>query len=80
MAVKVKMNSAGSRALLKSSDVQDDLKARAEAVARRAGAGFVADVTVGRTRALASVSAETEAAKRAEATDRVLLKALDAAR
>lgn len=80
MAVKVKMLSKGSSELLKSAEVQADLKARAEAVARRAGAGFESDVTVGRTRALASVSASTDEARAAEANDRALLKALDAAR
>jgi hypothetical protein len=80
MAVKVKMNSKGSRELLKSPEVQAELKRRADAIAQRAGAGFVAKVKVGKTRALASVSADTADAMRAEATDRVLLKALDAAR
>lgn len=78
--VKVKMISKGSAELLKSPEVQADLKRRADAVALRAGAGFEAEVKVGRTRALASVSATTAEAAAAEATDRVLTKALDAAR
>lgn len=78
--VKVKMISKGSAELLKSSEVQADLKRRADAVAQRAGAGFEAEVKVGRTRALASVTAATAEAAAAEATDRALTKALDAAR
>jgi len=76
----VKMDSAGSRALLQSVEVRADLMGRAEKIAARAGAGFEAKVVVGRKRAMASISAATPDAARAEATDRVLLKALDAGR
>lgn len=77
---QVKMLRKGSKELLQSAEVQAELKRRADAIAQRAGAGFVAEVKVGKTRALASVRADTADAKRAEANDRVLLKALDAAR
>lgn len=78
--VRVKMVSKGSDQLLKSEAVQNDLRRRVDAVAEAAGEGFEARVKVGRTRAVASVSATTIEAAEREATDRVLLKALDAAR
>ena len=80
VGIRVQMDHAGARQLLKSAEVQEDLKRRAEAIAQRAGAGFEAEVKVGRTRAVASVTAETADAMRAEAADRVLTKALDAGR
>ena len=80
MVIRVKMDHAGARQLLKSVEVQEDLKRRVEAIAQRAGTGFEAEVKVGRTRAVASVTAETADAMRAESKDRVLTKALDAGR
>lgn len=77
---KVRMLSKGSAELLKGEPVLKMLQGKAGAVARRAGDGFAADVQVGRTRALASVTASTPEARAAEANDRTLLKALDAAR
>lgn len=77
---KVKMNSAGAKALLMSDEIQEDLLARATRIANAAGDGFEPNVTIGRTRALASVVAVTEEARAAEAEARVLTSALDAGR
>lgn len=77
---KVKMQSAGARALLLSREVMDDIKDRAGAIANAAGPGFVAEAERGRTRYLGSVYADTDAARRAEAESRVLTRALDAGR
>lgn len=78
--VIVKMNSRGAAALLKGAEVQADLKERADRIAAAAGPGFEAEVKVGRTRAMASVTATTADAQRAEANDRALTRALDAGR
>jgi len=78
--VKVKMQSAGAKSVLLSDSVRDDLKLRADRIAAAAGPGFVAEVRWGKGRALASVTATTPDAMRAEANDRVLTKALDAGR
>lgn len=78
--VKVKMQSDGSRALLQSPEVQELLAEKLGLIASAAGPGFVPDVSVGRTRALGFVAAETPEAFAAEANDRALTRALDAAR
>lgn len=78
--IRIVMNSAGVDALLKSSEVQDDLERRARAIADAAGEGMEVDVRVGQTRARASVRTATYEAMLAEAQDKVLTRALDAGR
>lgn len=77
---KVKVLRKGSVAILKSDSVRADLQRRASAIAAAAGPGFVATVKYGRDRNLANVHAETDEARRAEAEDRALTRALDAGR
>lgn len=78
--VRIVMNRDGARALLKSPGVKADLERRARAIAARAGEGHIVDSRVGKTRARASVVTSTADARRREATDRNLLKSLDAGR
>ena len=78
--VRVKMNSAGARALLQSSEVQADLRRRADAIASAAGPGFESSIFVGKNRARASVITADFEAIRANAKTNVLLKSLDAGR
>lgn len=78
--VIVKMNHSGSRALLRSFEIQADLKWRAERIADAAGPGMEVRVRGGRQRARASVTTSTIEARRAEARDRVLTRAIDAGR
>lgn len=78
--VRVKLNSAGVRELLRSSGVQTDLQRRARAIAAAAGDGFEVDTQVGSVRARASVRSATLDAHVAEATDRALTRAIDAGR
>ena len=78
--VQVKLNSRAVDALLKSPEMQADLAARAARVAAAAGEGMESDVSVGRTRARGYAWTATAEARRAEATDRRLTAALDAAR
>lgn len=77
---RLKMKKAGSRQLLTGSAVEDDIRARAEAIAHAAGDGFEAEVTIGRQRVLGAVRPVTFAAAEAEAKSRVLTKAIDAGR
>lgn len=77
---KIVVNSKQVRAVLRSREVELNLLARAQRVAAAAGPGFKAESSVGKNRARASVFPTTSAAKRAEAKDGALSKALDAGR
>ena len=79
-SIRIDMNSAGIQDLLKSSPVRALLKAKADRIAAAAGPGMVAYSRVGKTRARASVVTDSYKAKRAEAKDRALTKAIDAGR
>lgn len=80
MRARIELNSQGVRELLKSNEIKADLQRRAEAIARAAGPGFIADSTVGPNRARASVGTTDIDSMRAEAEDRVLTRAIDAGR
>lgn len=77
---RIEMNSKAIGDLLKSPEIQADLQSRADKIAAAAGEGMLATVKVGMTRARASIITDTIAAKRAEAKDRALTRALDAGR
>lgn len=49
-SVKVKLNDAGVRELLKSSEIASACEAQAKRMTRAAGIPYVSDVYVGRTR------------------------------
>lgn len=78
--VRLEMNSAGFRALLRSQAFLEDVERRAQAIARQAGDGFEVDARIGANRARASVRTATPEARRAEAEDKVLTAAIDAGR
>lgn len=78
--VQVRMNAAGARSILRSDSVRAFLKARADRIASAAGPGMEASSMVGPNRARASVITATFKARRAEAKDRRLTRALDAGR
>jgi hypothetical protein len=80
MASTLKPNRKGIRALLKHPDVLADLERRARAVAARAGGGHIVDSGMQKNRARAAVITQTAAARRAEAEERNLTRAIDAAR
>ena len=75
-----KVNRPGVRALLRSEMVLREMERRARAVAAVAGPGHVVDSSIGRNRARAAVITTTGAAIRAEAKDRNLTRAINAAR
>lgn len=81
-AIRIEMDQAAIRAFLQGPEVQNELRDRAEAIAAAAGSDedFEVEVRVGATRARASVRTASYAGMRAEATDRVLTRALDAGR
>ncbi len=78
--VKVKLNPAGVKDLLRSSEVQGDVQRRVDRIAAAAGEGMKSGVTVGPVRARGGVWTATNRAKRGEAKDRRLTRALDAGR
>lgn len=81
-SVRIEMNPAGIRELLKSPEVQNDLGSRADRIGAAAGGepDYEVEVIVGATRARASIRTASFEAMRAEANDRTLLSALDAGR
>jgi DUF1365 family protein len=77
---RVELNKAGVKALLRSPEMQRDLRRRAEAIASAAGPGHEVDVEVTGTRTRATVVTATHEARRGEAVDRSLTRAIDAGR
>lgn len=83
MAIKglrLKLNNAGVRALLASAEISSDLENRGNRIAQAAGDGVEVEVTKNRDRTVVFVTTETTDAKKAEAEDRALTRAIDAGR
>ena len=80
MATRIKLNLAGFRKLRRSPEVMADLEKRARRIADAAGPGHAGEVTKGRTRALGMVWTDTHEARRGEAANRSLTRAIDAGR
>jgi len=80
--VRIEITPGAITAILKSQEVQADLRARAERIASAAGDSddYEVDTRVGATRARASVRTASYAAMRDEAENRTLTRALDAGR
>lgn len=79
-AFKLVLNQSGVRDLLRSEEVRADLERRGNAIAAAAGAGFVVETWRGIRRYRVMVRTDTEVARRVEATQRVLTRAIDAGR
>lgn len=77
---KIVLNGAGFKALLTSPEVQADLDRRAAAIAAAAGPGNAVQSRPSGNRGRATVYTESVEAKRAEAEDRALTRAIDAGR
>lgn len=75
--VKVKLNRAAVRELLTGPEVTADLGKRAERIASAAGPGFEHETTKGSNRARAAVWTGDAEARKAEADERALTRALD---
>lgn len=84
--IKIVLNHGGVSSILKGSEIQANLAARAARIAATAtanagpGAVFGHDVNVGPNRARAGVWTQNAEAMRAEAKDRALTRAIDAGR
>lgn len=74
--VTIKLNRSGVRALLKSPEMESGLSQIAFAAANRLGDGYEASYYMAQTRAVASVSAESYAARKENADTNSILKAL----
>lgn len=80
MPIRLVLNSKGVNDLLHSPGVQADLKRRAEAVAEAAGEGNEVTEAGDKNRARYVVVTATAEAMLAEANERTLTQAIDAAR
>ena len=76
--VRVVLNRAGMRQLLRSPEVLADLQRRGEAIAAAAGPGHRVEAQVGPARARVAVITDTFDAVRNEATSRTLTAAIGA--
>lgn len=74
--VKIKLNRAGVRELLRSDEMKGHLTEIAEAVRDRAGDGYTVTSHTGKNRANASVFAESFEAKRDNMKNNTLLRSL----
>ncbi|MEV8028448.1 hypothetical protein [Cellulosimicrobium funkei] len=82
--IRLELNPAGFEEILTGPEVRGDLERRGRAIARAAGRGFEASTVLlnfgGSPRTGVVVRATTARARRAQARDRVLNRALDAGR
>lgn len=76
MSVKFKPNKRTAKAILQGSEVQALLARKAAEVAARAGEGFTSGVRVGKDRARAYVLPETYKARKNQARNHVLERAV----
>ncbi len=74
--VRIELNSAGVRELLKSAEIESACRAQAEAIAARAGGGDEVTTYTGKPRVNASVHAATKEAYRDNLKNNTLLKAV----
>lgn len=74
--VKVTLNRSGVRALLKSEEMKAACAEKAQAVCARCGTGYSTDTYTGKNRVNAMVWADTAEARRDNAENNTLLKAL----
>lgn len=74
--VRIKLHSAGVRALLKSAEMQELLDEQAKAAAARCGSGYESRVGVAKKRAVADIYPATPDARRDNYKNNTLEKAL----
>lgn len=74
--VKIELNREGVRALLRSPEMMAVCKGHAEAARGRLGAGYAVTTHTGKNRVNAQIAAETPAARRDNAENNTILKAL----
>lgn len=74
--VKVELNRAGVRELLRSEEIMSLLKSEAQKRASAAGAGYSVNTHVGRNRCNAEVLAETDEARRDNLKNNTLVRVM----
>lgn len=74
--IRVKLNKAGVRELLKSGEVMAMLEQEAQKRASAAGNGYTVNTYVGRNRCNAEILAETQAAKRDNLQNNTLVRVI----
>lgn len=74
--ITFELNTTGVRSMLQSQDARRICEEVANQIANRAGQGFEVDSSVGRTRARATVFTATPEARRKQAKEHALQKAL----
>ena len=74
--VRIELNRAGVRELLKSAELEALLKEQADAIAGRCGDGYASDTQVIETRVIASVYTDTDEAMRDNLENNTILRAL----
>ena len=72
--VKVVLNRAGVRSMLKSSDMQSVLQGYAIGIAQRCGEGYAIDAHTGKTRVNVSVRPRTKKAIKDNSENNTILK------
>lgn len=78
--MKIVHNRKAYAALLRSTEMLNEVRARAERIAAAAGPGFEASSMIGRNRARASVRTADVQAIRRNSRDNTLIRSLDAGR
>lgn len=76
MAVKIELNKAGVRELLRSSEMMSICKEHADAALNRLGPGYEVTTHTGKNRVNAEVAAVTWAARKENSENNTILKAL----
>ena len=74
--VKIELNREGVRALLRSPEMLAVCKSHADAARARLGAGYTVTTRTGKNRVNARIAAETSDARRENAKENTILKAL----
>lgn len=74
--IRLELNSAGVRELLKSTEMELMLKEHADAIAGRCGEGYIADTAQMGTRVIASVYTGTPETMRDNFENNTILRAL----
>lgn len=75
---RIELNKKGVRELLNSREVKREMRRRAQNIAREAGPGFEVEDDVSKDRVRSTVVSRTQQARRAEAENRALTRAIRA--
>lgn len=76
MTKKFELNREGVKELMKSKEMQDLISERAEQAVNRLGPGYKSNLNIGKTRVNANVFADSFKAKRENAKNNTILKAV----